>query len=224
MTDDILCACGCGGVISPFDAKGRPRRFIIGHSARVSKYKLITDYVPPTNKICTICLFDKPIDQFYYKTYTSKTTGEKYKRYRAECIACSKSTYKEYRLENSDLVNSKKRDRYQTDLRYRIQSRIATYRKNSCVPSDLTIDYLISLYEQQDGYCYYTGSKMVLGWVNDKIHPNTMSLDKKDPSKGYVQGNVVWCSYLANTMKRHMTEQEFYAYMKNILKYKHEEP
>jgi hypothetical protein len=37
-----------------------------------------------------------------------------------------------------------------------------------------------------------------------------------------VQGNVAWCSYLANTMKQNMTEQEFYDYMKNILQYKHE--
>lgn len=224
MTDNTLCACGCGGVISPFDSRGRPRHFIVGHAARMLKYKLIVDYILPTSKICTICLIDKSINQFYYKTYTSKTTGEKYKRYRAECIVCSKLKYKEYRTENSDLVNSKKQVRYQNDLRYRIQSRIATYRKNSCVPSDLTVDYLIDLYNQQDGYCFYTGSKMILGWVDDKIHPDTLSLDKKDPNKGYVCGNVVWCSFLANTMKQNMNEQEFYAYMKNILHYRHEEP
>lgn len=215
--DNTLCACGCGEVIGPFDKKGRPHKFMPGHVARITKYKLIENYVPPENKICSICGDKKDINMFYHKTYTSKTTGEKYKRYRIECIFCTKNLSKQYKANNTELVNSKKKFLYQHDIKNRIQNRISAYRKNSCVPSDLTVDYLLDLYGQQDGYCYYTGRKMILGWLDGKCHHDTLSLDKLDPSKGYTKGNVVWCSFLSNTMKRNMTELQFYEIMEQIL-------
>lgn len=58
---------------------------------------------------------------------------------------------------------------------------------------------------------------MVFGWVNGKVYRQTMSLDKLDPDKGYIQGNVVWCSYLTNTMKQNMKEDEFYILLSSIL-------
>lgn len=61
---------------------------------------------------------------------------------------------------------------------------------------------------------------MVFGWVNGKINSDTLSLDKLDPSKGYIKGNVVWCSYLINTMKQNMTEEQFYTFIEGILKFK----
>lgn len=221
MTDNTLCACGCGGVIEPFDKKGRPKRFIRGHGARVHKYKLIAEYAPPENKRCTACLLIKPIDQFYYKTYTSNTTGEKYKRYRPECILCSKNLTSFYIKENYETVYAKKKEvrvERKNDIKFHVQEKISTWRKASVVPSDLTVDYLIELYNKQDGYCHYSGDKMVFGWVDGKIHVNSLSLDKLEPSKGYVQGNVVWCSYLCNTMKQNMSELEFYSFISKILR------
>ena len=212
--DNTLCACGCGGVIEPFDKKGRPRKFIVGHSARITKYDMINNYNSPDIKTCTHCGIAKPTkDNFYYKTYTSKTTGQKYTRYRPECIECSKKHTSSYIEENAELVSSKKkavREKLKTDIRHHVQEKIATWRKASCVPSDLTVDYLVNLYEQQDGYCYYFREKMIFGWIDGKVHHNSLSLDKLDPDKGYVQGNVVWCTYLANTMKQNMNEQQFY--------------
>jgi hypothetical protein len=213
MTDNTLCACGCGGVISPLDKKGRPHKFIPGHSARITKYKLIENYIPPEKKICTICGDDKCIDLFYYKTYTSKTTGEKYRRYRSECIECSKTHTGNYINDNYEMVYKKKkinRIKHKNDIKYHVQEKISTWRKASSIPSNLTVDYLVELYNRQDGYCYYLNEKMIFGWVDGKVHHNSLSLDKLDPAKGYVQGNVVWCTYLANTMKRDMTEQQFY--------------
>lgn len=220
MTDNTLCACGCGELFCPIDKKGRQRRFILGHSARTHKYKLIGEYTPPENKQCTMCPEVKAIDQFYYKTYTSKTTGEKYRRYRPECIECSKKHTTNYIDHNYDMVYAKKkanRVEHKNDIKFHVQEKISTWRKASCVPSDLTVDYLVDLYNKQNGCCYYSREKMVFGWVDGKVHHNSLSLDKLDPSKGYVQGNVVWCSYLTNTMKRDLTEAEFYDLLSKIL-------
>ena len=220
MIDNTLCACGCGEVFYPFDERGRPRKFLLGHSARVHKYNLISAYIAPAEKQCTTCFLVKPIDQFYYKTYTSKTTGEKYKRYRVECIECSKKHTTNYIQDNYDMVYAKKKkvriDR-KDDIRFHVQEKISTWRKASCVQSDLTVDYLVNLYNQQNCRCYYTNKEMVFGWVNGKVHHTSLSLDKLDPSKGYVQGNVVWCTYLTNTMKQDLNEQQFYEAISLIL-------
>jgi hypothetical protein len=106
------------------------------------------------------------------------------------------------------------------DIRFHVQEKIATWRKASVVPSDLTVDYLVDLYNRLEGNCYYFGTPMVFGWVDGKVHHNTLSLDKLDPSKGYIQGNVAWCCFLANTMKQDMTEEEFYICMNKILLFK----
>lgn len=220
MIDNTLCACGCGGVIEPFDKKGRSKKFIQGHGARVHKYKLIASYTPPKKKRCTVCLDEKSIDQFYYKTYTSSTTGEKYRRYRPECIGCSKEHTSTYIKENHKLVYTKKkavRIERKNDIRFHVQEKIATWRKASVVPSNLTVDYLVELYNKQEGRCHYSGEKMVFGWVAGKVHANSLSLDKLEPDKGYVRGNVVWCSYLCNTMKQNMSELEFYSFISKIL-------
>jgi hypothetical protein len=226
MIDNTLCACGCGGVINSIDSKGRSRKFISGHSARITKYNLIKNYIPPEKKNCTICGDERAIEFFYYKTYTSKTTGEKYRRYRAECITCSKNQGSVYRNDKAALISAKKkarREKYKNDIKYHVQEKIATWRKASCVPSDLTVDYLVNLYNQQGGCCYYTGEKMIFGWADGKVRPQTMSLDKLDPDKGYIKGNVVWCCYLANTMKQNMDEKTFYSVLQNILKRRRDE-
>jgi hypothetical protein len=50
--------------------------------------------------------------------------------------------------------------------------------------------------------------------------PNQISLDKLTPSKGYTKGNVVWCTYLINTCKNMLTEDEFYKICAKILSVK----
>lgn len=135
------------------------------------------------------------------------------------CRSCEAKIAQEYRKNNPDKIAKNKKRYHQNHrgtIKHHVQEKIATWRKASSVPSDLTVDYLCALYDQQDGYCYYSGEKMIFGWVDGKVHHNSLSLDKLDPSKGYVQGNVVWCTYLTNTMKQNMTEIAFFNYLNNL--------
>lgn len=138
---------------------------------------------------------------------------------RSVCKSCESARAKQYRQDNSDrIAETKERyhEKHHGTIKHHVQEKIATWRKASCIPSDLTVEYLIDLYEKQDGRCYYTDEIMVFGWVNGKVHHNSLSLDKLDPAKGYTQDNVVWCTYLVNTMKQNMTDVQFYEAINKI--------
>ncbi len=100
-----------------------------------------------------------------------------------------------------------------------IRSRLATWRAKD-PQSDLDREFLLKLWQEQEGTCYYTGVKLL-----DKINKKTMcwnsaSLDRLDPKGGYRRGNVVWCTCLINTMKQDMTEYEFYFQATIILRHR----
>lgn len=63
---------------------------------------------------------------------------------------------------------------------------------------DLDIEYLLSL---PSDICPVFG--IALAWCNNsKIREdNSPSLDKIDPAKGYIRGNVAWLSWRANRIK-----------------------
>jgi len=64
-------------------------------------------------------------------------------------------------------------------------------------------DYLISIYPE-DSLCPILGMK--LEWGGDRA--NSPSLDRIIPEKGYVEGNVMWLSDKANTMKSNASQDE----------------
>lgn len=64
-------------------------------------------------------------------------------------------------------------------------------------------------------YCPILGVKLERG--GDRS--NSPSLDRIDPSVGYVKGNVRVISKLANGMKQNATFDELEMFSKNILKY-----
>jgi len=83
--------------------------------------------------------------------------------------------------------------------------------KNRAINRDITFDisvpYLMELYSNQDGKCFYSGLNMnIVKKDASKTHdPFKMTLDCIDPRLGYVAGNVVWCAYCVNSMKQKMS-------------------
>lgn len=139
---------------------------------------------------------------------------------RHRCKLCLNKEARSYKkklgglyLNQRRLIKQKRKQ--QDPIRFHVQERISSWRKKDN-ESDLTVDYLIKLWENQKGLCYYTNVKMVPGGHSSTIKTSA-SLDKLDPSKGYKQGNVVWVCHLSNTSKGPRTEAEFYEFCRMVL-------
>lgn len=206
-----LCACGCGTTIPAFDKRGRARIFAKSHSKKVDKYVL------PNKKKCNQCGRVLPISEFSLRN--EKREAGEVQRPRSNCRSCENSNTKQW-YANPEVKARKwclRKQKRAKHIRYKIQDRIAAWRKKT-PDSNLTVDYLVELWEKQKGLCYYTGLEM--NWRAKRIEKLGMSLDRLDPSLGYIQDNVVFCCYLANTMKWNHSEEEFYNFMETILKHR----
>jgi len=78
--------------------------------------------------------------------------------------------------------------------------------------TDLTTEYLKQIWDKQSGICPYTKIKMELGRTSAdediKKTPTKASLDRIDPTIGYIQGNVEFVCYCVNVMKNDFTKDQ----------------
>lgn len=82
--------------------------------------------------------------------------------------------------------------------------------------SDIDIKFLIDLWNKQKGKCFWTGLPLKYGHMASNRHPQKMSLDRLDNSKGYIKGNVVWASWLANCGRGNLPADRFQGVLKNL--------
>ena len=94
----------------------------------------------------------------------------------------------------------------------RLKESLATmlYRsRKSDFVSDVDLDFLLDLWNKQEGLCYYTGRPMV---ATDKVgrgrDMDALSIDKINPLMGYVRNNIVLCSWWANSAKSTLSVME----------------
>jgi hypothetical protein len=84
-------------------------------------------------------------------------------------------------------------------------SKLKTKSRKNKIPYDLDGKYLQSIYPE-DGKCPALNVEMKAGSDSDwRLSP---SVDRIDPSGGYVRGNVIWISWLANCIKSSATPEQ----------------
>lgn len=83
---------------------------------------------------------------------------------------------------------------------------------------NLTIEYLWELFLFQERKCVYSGEILKLG-TSRHDSTKTASLDRIDSSKGYIEGNVVWCHKKINMLKMDLKLDDFYKFCKSVSKY-----
>ena len=77
----------------------------------------------------------------------------------------------------------------------------------------LTIEYVWELFRQQHGLCALSGTEISVISIKYK---KTASLDRIDPKKGYIVGNVQWVHKDVNFMKHVFNEEKFIEWCKLI--------
>ena len=80
---------------------------------------------------------------------------------------------------------------------------------------NITTDDVFSLWVQSDGCCALSGIKMT--WGGGKISPNTLSLDRIDPSRGYFSGNVRLVCHSINAFRQQMSDEDVLKMAKAIV-------
>ena len=84
-------------------------------------------------------------------------------------------------------------------------SKLKTKSRGNKIPYDLDGKYLQSIYPE-DGKCPALNIEMKAGSDSDwRLLP---SVDRIDPSGGYIRGNVIWISWLANCIKTSSTPKQ----------------
>ena len=63
---------------------------------------------------------------------------------------------------------------------------------------NLTPNYIQEILDKQEYKCAYSGYSLDKN-SDDKLHIPT--IDRIDPNKGYIEGNICICSWAVNTMK-----------------------
>lgn len=88
--------------------------------------------------------------------------------------------------------------------------------------TNLNTEYLKEVWDNQNGLCPYTGIEMELGRTSKdediKKTPIKASLDRIDPSKGYIKGNVEFVCYCVNVMKNDFTKEQMIDFINKIKK------
>ena len=92
------------------------------------------------------------------------------------------------------LSNKKSYAKYRLDYKYRVRHLWTGARNRAAikkVPFDITVKYLIDLYEQQGGLCPITKRVFDLSQTTEThFNPNGPSIDRIHSDLGYVKGNV----------------------------------
>lgn len=175
-----------------------------------------TEFVFAQAKTCCRCKIEKDRSDFQKDSYNKYGLQSK-------CRACTSITGQEFKKKNPTYSKEKGLDRYHNQdkekynkeryLKYREsflkrrreysqseRGRLMTLllsaqnrSKKKGMPFDLDIEWLLSLYEKQNGRCILTGIEFDISTVPNKIrayHPLSPSLDRIDPKGSYTKNNT----------------------------------
>ena len=81
---------------------------------------------------------------------------------------------------------------------------------------NITLDFLLSLWEMQKGICVLSGIQMTFDRYKGRI-PTNVSIDKIDRNKGYTTDNIQLVCMACNQIKSDWSEEEMYNLCKKIV-------
>lgn len=149
------------------------------------------------SKVCTKCGIEKPLTEF-----TKKKEG--LCGHRSRCKVCSKQELQDYYALNKEKV-------LQTQANWKARNpfKIRFLNKRShALRQGLEFDLELEDFPDIPALCPVLGLPLTHETGTKSPKPYSPSLDRIDPAKGYVKGNVQWMSHKANAMKQDATPDE----------------
>ena len=127
------------------------------------------------------------------------------------CRVCYNTHPSVIKCERNRAIRRKKA--FSEDIEYYIKLRgnaVKSRCKKNGILHNLDNQFLIGLWKNQKGKCYYSNIKMNRSIVTTGFQAwDAPSLDRKSPGEGYVKDNVVWCAFAVNSFKQSLNEMEF---------------
>ena len=166
------------------------------------------------SKICVKCNIEKPLDAFSNdKSAENKLAfNVKVTQKKTWCKDCCRDYAREWRKNNKAYIGSGKLKNIPEEDRLllsaisdRLTSAKARAKKHNQPDVEVTREYLYELWKKQNGKCALSGVSLSL----EPQTPITLSLDKIEPSKGYVVDNVQWLAWAVNRAKGDMSQTMF---------------
>jgi hypothetical protein len=173
-------------------------------------------------KFCKKCNEEKPLEEFYKKIRGKYTSFE--------CKKC----HKEYRLNNLDTINAKKKIYANTKPSFLLSSYYSMtgqYRRKikNNFPKDKLKSYEVSIsredfldmvntYEKEKGFVCQ-GTNMPLTTLrnlnkNQKTCPTNFSVDRLDTQTGYSKNNIIFVSWEFNERKKSVRIEDCFTILK----------
>lgn len=173
-----------------------------------------------TLRSCTKCGTSKTEEDFYdYARKSGKmsqckscTTALSAARY-AKNSEKGKQAMRDYYSNNKERIQAGRKEKRESNLEVKLKHMIRNASQRALVKGfDFNIDYnyVSGLYKKQEGYCYYTGRELTL------TGSGRVSIDRKDPLKGYTRGNINLVCLDVNYMKRDISHEDFIQFAKLV--------
>lgn len=145
------------------------------------------------------------------KSFRIRTDGN-YPKRRPFCLNCESDKRSNVYVANKVVTreNARKRKELKPVEKILIQAKGTARKKN--LEFNIGVEDIVL-----PKFCKYLGIKLTNLQGQGVVWSN-YSIDRIDPAKGYIKGNVEIISRKANSMKNMATEQELIVFAKNILK------
>ncbi len=156
-------------------------------------------------KVCNKCNNEKLLTEFYYH--------KRRKKFMNSCMECNTKICCSYQ----------KKKRQEKDVNFLLRARAAGIKRdkkglNIPIMENLS-NYLLELWDKQEGKCYYTNTNMDISGYAKNNH-FAMTVDRIIPELGYVKDNIALCCSIVNRMKQDLTINELKEWCQKILDFK----
>ena len=164
-----------------------------------------------TDRTCPCCGETKPLTEFPQKRGESiKLLKRNTNNY---CKVCNAVRSREWRAKNPGYRSTGKVNAlaieerpWMSAVRQRLTDAKGRCKKLQRNAPAVTAEYLYRVLLAQQKKCALSGADLLI----EPNHPLCLSLDQKDPAKGYVEGNVQWLAWCVNRAKGDLANEDFF--------------